>query len=52
MSFKKYHPLLKESLEKLGVEMPNAFQKKILPIIKSGASVYGIGPKGCGKTTI
>ena len=51
MSFKKYHPLLKESMETLGIEQPNAFQKKILPIIKSGASVYGIGPKGCGKTT-
>ncbi len=51
MSFKKLHPLLKEALEHLSIEIPNAFQKKILPILKGGADAYVIAPKGSGKTT-
>jgi superfamily II DNA/RNA helicase len=51
MSFKKLHPLLKESLEEAGYETSNAFQKKVLPIIKGGSDAYVIAPKGSGKTT-
>lgn len=51
MSFKKYHPSLKENIQKAGLETTNAFQKQVMPLIKGGADVYAIGPKGCGKTT-
>jgi len=51
MSFKKLNPLLKEALTELNFETSLPFQKEILPKIKGGASVYGIGPKGCGKTS-
>ncbi|MBT8319827.1 MAG: DEAD/DEAH box helicase, partial [Gramella sp.] len=51
MSFKKLTPPLKEALNRLGYEMPTAFQKKILPKIKSGADLYGLAPEGSGKTT-
>jgi superfamily II DNA/RNA helicase len=51
MSFKKLHPLLKESLEHLGFESSNPFQKKLLPILKGGADAYVMAPKGSGKTT-
>ena len=51
MSFKKLHPLLKESLENAGLETSNPFQKKILPTLKGGADAYIIAPKGSGKTT-
>ncbi|MDN3492699.1 DEAD/DEAH box helicase [Winogradskyella bathintestinalis] len=51
MSFKKLHPLLKESLENAGFDNSNAFQKKVLPILKGGADAYVIAPKGSGKTT-
>lgn len=51
MSFKKLHPLLKESLENAGFETSNPYQKKALPILKGGADAYMIAPKGSGKTT-
>lgn len=51
MSFKKLHPLLKESLENAGFETSIAFQKKVLPIVKGGSDAYVIAPKGSGKTT-
>jgi len=51
MSFKKLHPLLKESLENAGFETSNPFQKKVLPTLKGGSSAYVIAPKGSGKTT-
>lgn len=51
MSFKKLHPHLKETLSHLGYEDPLPFQKQLLPKIKSGSSVFAIGPKGSGKTT-
>jgi len=51
MSFKKLHPLLKESLENAGFETSNAFQKKVLPVLKGGSDAYVIAPKGSGKTT-
>ncbi len=51
MSFKKLHPLLKESLEIASFETSNAFQKKVLPILKGGSDAYVIAPEGSGKTT-
>ncbi|WP_282044355.1 DEAD/DEAH box helicase [Winogradskyella flava] len=51
MSFKKLNPLLKDSLEHLGFETSNTFQKKVLPVLKGGANSYVIAPKGSGKTT-
>lgn len=51
MSFKKLHPHLKETLSRLGHEEPLAFQKQLLPKIKSGSSLFVIGPKDSGKTT-
>ncbi|NRD19576.1 DEAD/DEAH box helicase [Winogradskyella eckloniae] len=51
MSFKKLHPLLKESLENAGFETSNPFQKKVLPVLKGGSDAYVIAPKGQGKTT-
>jgi len=51
MSFKKLNPVLKEALETLNYEAPLPFQKEILPKIKGGANVYGLAPKGSGKTT-
>lgn len=51
MSFKKLHPSLKEAIENLGFETPLPFQKEILPKLKGGTNVYGIAPKGSGKTT-
>ena len=50
MSFKKLHPLLKESLENAGYETTNEFQKKVLPTLKGGSDAYIIAPKGSGKT--
>lgn len=51
MSFKKLIEPLNEALNRLGFETPLPFQKQILPKIKGGANVFGIGPEGCGKTT-
>jgi len=50
MSFKKIPEALSENLERNEIMEPNEFQTKILSKIKSGAHLYGIGPKGCGKT--
>jgi len=51
MSFKKLNIPLKESLERLGFENPTLFQKNILSKVKGGANIFGIAPKGSGKTT-
>lgn len=51
MSFKKLNTPLKEAMQRLGLETPNAFQKKVLPKIKSGVSLYAIAPENSGKTT-
>ena len=51
MSFKKLNPVIKEVLAGLEYESPTAFQKNILPKIKSGADLYCLAPKGSGKTT-
>ncbi|MGB0896739.1 MAG: DEAD/DEAH box helicase [Flavobacteriaceae bacterium] len=52
MSFKKLHPLLKESLSRLEYNEPLPFQKTIFPKIKGGANVFGIAPKNSGKSDI
>jgi len=51
MSFEKLNPALKEAMERLGYETANAFQKKALPKIKSGADLYLLAPENSGKTT-
>ena len=51
MPFKKLIEPLKQSINHLGFDTPLPFQKKILSKIKGGANVFGIGPKGCGKTS-
>lgn len=51
MAFKKLNPEIKEALERNAIDAPTAFQKKVLPKIKSGVNVFAIGEKGCGKTT-
>lgn len=51
MSFKKYNTPLKEALTRLEIESPNDFQSKVLPKFKGGSNLFGIGPKGAGKTT-
>jgi len=51
MSFKKLNIPLKEALERLRIEEPLPFQKKILPKIKSGRDLFIIAPEGSGKTT-
>ncbi|TRO67033.1 DEAD/DEAH box helicase [Christiangramia sabulilitoris] len=51
MSFKKLNIPLKEAIDRKGFEAPTAFQKKVLPKIKSGADLYILAPEGSGKTT-
>jgi len=51
MAFKKLHPHLQERLELFSIENPTSFQKKSIPVIKSGANVYCTAPKKSGKTT-
>jgi superfamily II DNA/RNA helicase len=51
MSFKKLHSHLLEALERLSIENPTSFQKSSIPVIKSGANVFGTAPKDSGKTT-
>ena len=51
MPFKKLHPEIKEKLELLEITTPTSFQKKSIPIIKSGVNVFCMGPKDSGKTT-
>jgi len=51
MPFKKLHSHLSETLERLSIETPTAFQKKSIPVIKSGANVFCTAPKDAGKTT-
>ena len=50
MSFKKIHPKIQEALDRIGFTEPSPFQKEVLPKIKGGASIFGIAPKGAGKT--
>jgi len=51
MPFKKLIDPLQEALKKQGFETPLPFQKKTLSKIKSGSHLFGIAPKGSGKTT-
>ena len=51
MPFKKLHASIKEALERLEIESATPFQEKAIPKIKSGSNVFGIAPKGSGKTT-
>lgn len=51
MPFKKLHPELQETLERLAISEPTSFQKKAIPVVKSGANTYCIAPKDGGKTT-
>jgi len=51
MSFKKLNPPLKEALQRLELQTPLAFQKEILPKIKSGRDLFIIAPENSGKTT-
>lgn len=51
MPFKKLHPDIQEKLVDLEIDTPTPLQSKSIPIIKSGANVYCMGPKGSGKTT-
>ena len=51
MPFKKLHPNIKEKLESQEIVTPTPFQKKSIPVIKSGINTYCIAPKDSGKTT-
>lgn len=51
MPIKKLHPSIQENLQRLGFETLTPFQSLVLPKIKSGANVFGIGEDGVGKTT-
>ena len=51
MSFKKLIEPLNSALQEKAFESPLPLQKKILPIIKSGKSIFCIAPEGKGKTT-
>lgn len=51
MPFKKLRPELQEKLAQFEIATPTLFQKKSIPVIKSGANVYCVAPKGSGKTT-
>lgn len=51
MPFKKLHPDIKEKLEELEITTPTSFQRKSIPVIKSGANVYCTASIGSGKTT-
>ena len=51
MPFKKLHPEIKETLERLEIDTPTSFQKRSIPVVKSGANVFCTAPKESGKTT-
>ncbi len=51
MGFKKIQEELIEALDVAGIKEPLPFQKRVLSKIKGGASIFGIAPKGAGKTT-
>jgi len=50
MSFKKLSPAFKENLLRLEISEPTEFQRKVMPLINSGANVFGFSPKESGKT--
>ncbi|WP_378187836.1 DEAD/DEAH box helicase [Aquimarina sp. W85] len=51
MPFKKLHSDIQEKLEYLDITQPSSFQKKSIPVIKSGVNTYCSAPKDSGKTT-
>ncbi len=51
MSFKKLIDPIKESLSRNEMESPLPFQKEFIPVFKGGSDVFGIAPKGSGRTT-
>jgi len=51
MPFKKLHPEIKEKLEELDITTATPFQRKSIPVIKSGANVFCTAAKDSGKTT-
>ena len=51
MSFKKLDEQLKQVLAEKGWDKPTPFQKKVISPVKSGGNVFGIAPKGAGKST-
>ena len=51
MSFKKINPELLEVIAQKGIKVPNEFQTKVIPKIKSGANCFCFAGKGAGKTT-
>lgn len=51
MPFKKLHPHLQEKLASLEITTPTPFERKSIPVIKSGANVYCLAPAASGKTT-
>ena len=51
MSFKKLIEPLNNAIAAQGFEAPLPFQNQALSKIKSGANIFGIAPKGSGKTT-
>ncbi len=51
MPFKKLHSEIKEKLAAFEITTPTPFQRKAIPVIKSGANAYCLAPKDSGKTT-
>lgn len=51
MPFKKLHPTIQEVLTDLEIDAPTSFQKKSIPVIKSGANVFCNAENDSGKTT-
>lgn len=51
MPFKKLHSGIQEVLAHLEITTPTPFQRKSIPVIKSGANVFCSAPMDAGKTT-
>ncbi len=51
MPFKKLHSDIKEMLADQEITTPTSFQRRSIPIIKSGANVFCNAAKNSGKTT-
>jgi len=51
MPFKKLHSDIQEKLAYLEIITPTPFQKKSIPVIKSGANLFCTAAKNSGKTT-
>jgi len=51
MPFKKLHSEIRAKLEELEIATPTPFQRKSIPVIKSGANAFCTASKDSGKTT-